>query len=126
MRAQRPSDRRLWRFQTKTAVELCGPVLLIEGRLSHESARELEAIACRHASDATGDVTFDLSGVDYISSASLRVFQGLADRQSQKGARLWLRSPSFVARLALELSGLEVLLDSGSSKEDSTADDDQK
>jgi anti-anti-sigma factor len=52
-----------------------------------------------------------LSGVDYLSSSALAIFQFLADRQSQHGGRLQLRAPSVAARLVLELSGLEALIE---------------
>ena len=49
----------------------------------------------------------DLSGVDYVSSAALKVFQSIA----HNGGRLRLRAPSVAARFALELAGLLELVD---------------
>ena len=83
----------------------------MEGRLGHDSAAELEAVAGQHPPDASASVVIDLSGVDYLSSAALKVFEALAERQSQNGGRLRLRAPSVAARLALELSGLLELVD---------------
>ena len=107
----RKSGRRLWRLHTKTSVEGGTPVLYVEGRLGHNSAAELEAAAAQHPPDASANLVIDLSGVDYLSSAALKVFEALAERQSQNGGRLRLRAPSVAARLALELSGLLELVD---------------
>ena len=61
-------------------------------------------------------MVIDLSGVDYLSSAALKVFKALADRLSEKGGRLRLRAPSVAARLALELSGLLELVEPASDQ----------
>jgi anti-anti-sigma factor len=97
---------------TKTLVEQGNPVLYIEGRLGHAATAELEAVAAQHASGGAATVIIDLSGVDYLSGAALKVFEALAERQSRKGGCLRLRAPSVAARLALELAGLLALVDS--------------
>jgi len=109
--AERNSGRRLWRLHTKTLVENGNPVLFVGGRLDHAASDEFERAALRHASLADKNVIIDLSGVDYLSSSALAIFQFLADRQSQHGGRLQLRAPSVAARLVLELSGLEALIE---------------
>ncbi len=86
-------------------------MLFLHGRLDHATSFELEAEVSRHAPDGAGDVHIDLSGVDYLSSAGLRVFERLAGRLSQNGRRLSLRAPSVAARLALEFAGLLRLVD---------------
>jgi anti-anti-sigma factor len=95
----------------KTLVSDGNPVLVVAGRLDQAASPELETAALEHASGPTGDVIIDLSGVDYLSSAALRIFEALGDRQAQRGGRLRLRAPSVAARLALELSGLEALIE---------------
>jgi anti-anti-sigma factor len=99
-------------LHTKTSVENGVPVLFVEGRLGHAATAELDAVATRHASSAAESVVIDLSGVDYLSGAALKIFRALADRQAQNGGRLRLRAPSVAARLALELAGLLALVDS--------------
>lgn len=108
----RAQGRRLWRLHTKTSVEHGNPILFIEGRLGHAATAELETVALQHASVGANTVIIDLSGVDYLSGAAVKVFETLAERQSQKGGRLRLRAPSVAARLALELAGLLALVDS--------------
>ena len=86
-------------------------MLVVCGRLGSAAAAEFESAAMRHAPNGSEDVAIDMSGVDYISSASLKVIASLANRQTQGGGRLRLRAPSVAARLALEFSGLEGLVD---------------
>ena len=112
MTPERSSGRRLWRLVTKTLVEQGNPILYIEGRVGHAATAELEAVTAQHASEGAATVIIDLSGVDYLSGAALKVFKALAERQAQKGGRLRLRAPSVAARLALELAGLLALIDS--------------
>jgi len=98
-------------LHTKTSVEHGIPVLFVGGRLGHAAAAELEAAALRHTSNGASTVVIDLAGVDYISSAALKVFQSIADKQASSGGGLRLRAPSVAARFALELSGLLDLID---------------
>lgn len=105
------SGRRLWRLHTKIVIESGVPILCVEGRLGHAATAELDNALLQHSS-GDPDVVIDLSGVDYLSGAALKVFQAFAERQSRKGGRLRLRRPSIAARLALELAGLLALLDS--------------
>ena len=108
------SGRRLWRLTTKTVVEHGIPVLFLEGRLDHARAAELQEVAGQLLTGSP-ELVVDVSGVDYLSSAALKVFESLAGEQSQRGGRLTLRAPSVAARLALELSGLLALVDPVSS-----------
>ena len=105
-------------MHTKVAEETGIPVLFVGGRLDHASAAELQIVIGKHPSDAAGTVTVDLSEVDYLSSAALKVFEALAARRSEGGGRLLLRSPSTAARLALELSGLLALAEPPEGKGD--------
>ena len=86
--------------------------MFVEGRLGHDAAAELEAAVLAHSSNGSSAIVIDLSGVDYVSSAALKVFQSIADHRSQNGGSMRLRAPSQAARFALELSGLLGLLDS--------------
>jgi anti-anti-sigma factor len=64
-----------------------------------------------HSPGGVSRIVIDLSGVDYLSSAALKVFQSFADRSAQNGGQMRLRAPSDAARFALELSGLLELVD---------------
>ena len=110
MTPERASRRRLWRLHTKLSVEHETPILSLEGRLGHTAVAELEMAVGQLVAGAPAFIILDLSGVDYLSSAALRVFETLADSQSRKGGRLLLRAPSVAARLAIELAGLTALV----------------
>ena len=97
--------RRLWRLTTTTAEESGTTVLFLEGRLSHATAVELMAAAQPIVAAGALDLVVDLSGVDYLSSAALKVLEDLAAGQSSRGGRFTLRAPPPAARLSLELSG---------------------
>ena len=97
--------RRLWRLKTTTAVENGTTVLILEGRLGQATAGELQAAAEPLVANGGLDLVIDLSGVDYLSSAALKVLESLAAGQASRGGRLTLRAPSPAARLSLELSG---------------------
>jgi anti-anti-sigma factor len=97
--------RRLWRLTGTTTVENGTTVLILEGRLGHATAGELMAAAGPLVAGGTLDLVIDLSGVDYLSSAALKVLENLAAGQSNRGGRLTLRAPSPAARLSLELAG---------------------
>lgn len=97
--------RRLWRLKSTTVVENGTTVLILEGRLGQATAAELMAAAGPLVAGGELDLIIDLSAVDYLSSAALKVLESLADRQSSRGGRLTLRAPSPAARLSLELAG---------------------
>ena len=99
------SRRRLWRLTATPLVEGGAAVLLLEGRLGHATAAELEAAAGRLLGQGVLELVIDLSAVDYVSSAALQVIEALADDLSSRGGRLTLRALSVPARLALELAG---------------------
>lgn len=114
---------RLWRLHTKISVEQGTSILFLEGRLGHAAAAELERVAGPLVAAVPANVIIDLSGVDYLSSAALKVFEALAERWSGAGGRLTLRAPSVAARLALELSGLLALVDSAPSEDVGAVDE---
>ena len=86
----------LWRLSSRTVAENGSVVLVLEGRLGHSAAPQLKAIL-EGAAQGSKDVVLDLAGIDYLSSAALKVIED---------AELTLRSPSPAARLSLELAGL--------------------
>jgi anti-anti-sigma factor len=97
--------RRLWRLKTTTVVENGTTVLILEGRLGQATADEFMSAAGPLVASGVLDLVIDLSGVDYLSSAALKVLESLAAGQSSRGGRLTLRAPSPAVRLSLELAG---------------------
>ena len=80
--------------------------MLLEGRLGHTTAGELEAVTKQLVEQGVSNVVLDLAGVDYISSGALAVFERLERCLGGLGGRLTLRNPSVSARLTLDLAGL--------------------
>ena len=97
---------RLWRLCSRSGVENGANVLILQGRLGHTSIGELRAAADAAIAAGDKDLVIDLAGVDYLSSAAIRVFEDLAAEHERRGRDLTLRSPSPAARLSLELAGL--------------------
>jgi anti-anti-sigma factor len=80
--------------------------LLLEGRLGHTTAGELEAVTKRLVDQGVSTLVLDLAGVDYISSGALDVLGWLETHLGSRRGRLILRNPSVSARLALDLAGM--------------------
>ena len=107
-----PSGRnapRQWYLDSSAVTENGSTVLLLRGRIGHAAAGDLEAAAKAALSGGIRELVLDLSGVDYLSSAGLKVLAGLAAIQKDRGASLVVRDPSPAARLSLELAGLSGL-----------------
>ena len=103
----------MWCVRSHTVTENGATVLVLKGRLGHGTAGELEAAAKAVLAAGISHLVIDLSAVDYLSSAGLRVLESLAVAQKTNGARLTLRAPSPAARLSLQLSGLTELYPEG-------------
>jgi anti-anti-sigma factor len=97
---------RLWRLCSRSGVENGANVLILQGRLGHTSVGELRAAAEAALAAADKDLVIDLAGVDYLSSAAIKVFEALVVEQAGRGRDLLLRAPSPAARLSIELAGL--------------------
>jgi anti-anti-sigma factor len=67
----------------RTAEQTLGAVRLVtvQGRVSHSAVAELSRVLAHHPpGNSFRAVLIDLSGVDYINGAGLRVFEQTADR----------------------------------------------
>lgn len=95
--------RRLWKLSNRTSTENGTIVLFLAGRLGHATVRELKAALDAATGHRPTDLVVDLSGVDYLSSAAIKVFESVA---AAHGRPMTFRSPSAAARLSLELAGL--------------------
>jgi len=79
--------------------------LLLEGRLGHTTAPELETAARQLLAGGCTRLVLDLSRVDYLSSAALQILERLSTELSGRNGHLTLRAPAEPVRVALELSG---------------------
>lgn len=80
----------------------------VQGRLSRANApRLMEAVESAMAAGER-QITLDLEGVDYVSSAALEMLTELAARLNALGGGLVLTSVQPPVRIALELAGLRL------------------
>ena len=78
-------------------------VYVLRDRLDTNTAPVLEG---ELALDGVKDVAFDLSGLDYVSSAGLRVFLAAQKRLMAAGGGVSLLSPNQSVRSVLDMTGL--------------------
>ena len=87
-------------------------VLQPPGRIDHQNAPDFSQALAPHlpACTASGDrLLFDLSGLDYISSAGLRVFMLAAKQCGPAGGKIAIAAPQPVVREILEISRFNML-----------------
>jgi anti-sigma B factor antagonist len=79
--------------------------LAVEGKLTVQTAPDLEA-AVMALDTSLRDIDIDLSAVDYVSSAGLRVFVTSSKLAEHRGGTLRLLHPIDVVVEVLEMTGL--------------------
>lgn len=93
-------------------VEDSSVTLAVTGSLNTATARDLERVvddALAQVRDAS--LTFDFSGLEYISSAGLRVLMGAYKSLSAHGGSLKVLNPSDSVREVFDITGLVDILD---------------
>lgn len=81
------------------------------GELDISTAPLLREGLLRLLADGSGDVTLDLSRLNFIDSTGLSVLVGAYKRASESGRAVVLRSPRPSARKVLEISGLDTVFE---------------
>lgn len=82
-------------------------VLQAAGRIDHLAAAAFEAALAPHLAGCSADghsLILDLSALDYISSAGLRILMLAAKQAKTVGGRILLAAPQPVVREILEIS----------------------
>jgi len=105
------------------AIERSGDVLILlpQGRLDSNNAGAVESEILGHVAAGTSRIVIDFSGLDYISSAGLRVVLVVAKKLKQAGGALVLcRLPAHI-REVFEISGFLSILKSAETREDALA-----
>jgi anti-anti-sigma factor len=89
-----------------------GPVTIMraEGRLDATSAPEADRRLAALSEGGARQIVLDLSGVEYVSSAGLRVFLAAAKRMQRAQGRLALAAPAPQVREILDLAGFAAIL----------------
>ena len=84
--------------------------LEITGRLDTTTAPNLESVI-NELFDDTNELIFDMSGVEYISSAGIRVLLGAYKKMSINQGKIRIEKVNEVVREVFEMTGLlEMLL----------------
>ncbi len=76
--------------------------IALDGRLDTNTSPELEA---ELSLDGVTEVVFDLAGLEYISSAGLRIFLAAQKKMMAGGGKVVLRAPNAMVRSVLDITG---------------------
>lgn len=87
------------------------PIVTLTGRLDGFGAQQLETGLKEIVRDDTRSVIFNLAGVEYLSSAGIRVLLGLKKRLKQRDGTLALINVQEFPRSVLEMAGFLKVLD---------------
>ena len=83
--------------------------LEITGRLDTTTAPNLESVVSE-LSEATRELIFDMSGVEYISSAGIRVLLGAYKKMSINQGTMRIEKANDMVREIFEMTGLSDML----------------
>lgn len=86
-----------------------GIELVVEGRLDTNTAPELE-MALKQIEPAKQTLHLNLKGIEYVSSAGLRVILLAHKIMLPTGGRMVLKEPSEFCRQVLEATGMDSIL----------------
>lgn len=93
-------------------------LILLKGRLDSTNVIELEKEIESLHQDNIFDMVFDLSGLEYISSAGLRVFLIVYKKSSEKKAKYALFALQGLVKEVFDLAGFSNILPIFDSYED--------
>ena len=107
--------------QTQAAIEAewADDVLILKpaGRVDSNNAAAAEEIVVGHVDKGAQRLALDLSDLDYVSSAGLRVLLVTAKKLRQTGGRMALFNPQPTVHEVLEVSGFLAILTVCDSRE---------
>jgi anti-sigma B factor antagonist len=84
--------------------------LSIAGRLDTITSVELSNELDKIFAEGAFDIVFDLKGLDYVSSAGLRVFLVAQKQATSKGTKLELTGVSDTVKEVLDITGFSSIL----------------
>ena len=82
----------------------------LRGELDVVSAPHLQEILDQLCRNGALEIVLDLSGLEFVSAAGLTVFHRVADHLRAAGGQLILHRPRLLARRALSITGLDMVL----------------
>lgn len=90
-------------------VDGASATLVVEGKLTVQTAPELET-AVGNLGQGVNNITIDLTDVDYVSSAGLRVFVATDKLTASRGGEFTLLHPVDDVYEVFEMTGLSDIL----------------
>ena len=84
--------------------------LEITGRLDTTTAPNLESVV-NELSEDTKELVFDMSGVEYISSAGIRVLLGAYKKMNLHQGKMRIEKANDMVREVFEMTGLSDMLE---------------
>ena len=84
--------------------------ILMQGGLDAACAGQVEKVVMDVA-DKFDNITLNMSGLDYMSSAGLRFLRALQVKMTQKGGRLYVKNPKPAVMEVFEMTGFASFLD---------------
>jgi anti-anti-sigma factor len=101
----------VWRLTVTPGEPAEAGLFAVRGRLGVSGAAELDAALSLAGQESCLELLLDLQHVDYLSSPGVRVLDRRARELESRGGRLLIRNVTDPVRLALELGGLERLIE---------------
>lgn len=96
-------------------------VISVSGRIDSSTADEFDASVASTLEDGQRNLIFDLSQVDFLSSAGLRILVTTRKEAMKGGGAVRLAQPSDRVKDTLEIAGLDVLFEYFASREEAIA-----
>jgi anti-sigma B factor antagonist len=84
--------------------------LAVSGRLDTNTSPELEAEV---KTDGIKEVIFDFAGLEYISSAGLRVLMGAQKAMMANGGKVKILNPNAMVKGVFDMTGLSGIFEIG-------------
>ena len=97
-------------METSTTIDGASATIALTGTLTVASTSRLEAAFADLPEDAT-DITLDLTELEYVASAGLRVIVSQAKKVSQNGGSLRITNPNDEVMEVFDVTGLVDILD---------------
>ena len=85
-------------------------ILKAQGKLDALSSPELDKRLASLVESGTRQIALDLAGLDYVSSAGLRVFLSAAKRLKQAHGKLAMANPSAQVQQIFDIAGFASIL----------------
>lgn len=77
--------------------------LAVQGRLDTNTSQDLEA---EMTLDGVTELTFDLSGLEYISSAGLRILMAAHKAMMSSGGKMAIANPNAMVKGVFDITGM--------------------